>query len=162
MRNLFPLTAAFSSGLLTATGAVTTYDTTVTIQFAIAGKMGTARAAVTEGTGLLVDGNGRTLTTLVGTATGGQGCVLVWCLTAAGTVKLFQGPIRTLDAAGVFLTAPDFPAINLDTYCPFAYQVLKHTAQASTITIGTSNWNASGFTNVIKNVSQLPARPQIS
>ena len=162
MRNLFPLTAAFSSGLLTATGAVTTYDTTVTIQSSIAGKMNASRAAVTTGTTPTVDGNGVTLKTLVGTATTGQGCVLVWCLIADATVKLFQGPIRALDAAGVFTHAPDFPDINLDTHVPFAYQVLKHTAQASTITIGTSNWNASGFTNAIVNVSQLPARPQIS
>jgi hypothetical protein len=162
MKNQFPLTAAFSSGLLTATGAETVYDTTVTIQFAIAGKMGTAKTAVTDGATPTTDGAGNALDTLTGTTTGGQGCTMVWCLTSAGAVRVFQGPVRSLDAAGTFLHAPDFPEIDLNTYCPFAYQVLKHYGTASTITFGSSNWNATGFSNAIVNVSQLPARPQIS
>lgn len=155
------ITQAFASGLLTAAGAESVYDTTVAIQFSINGEMGTARTTVNGGTTPLLDGDGVALATLVGTATAGQGCAMVWCLKADATVVVFQGPIRALDAAGVFDIAPDFPTIDESVYCPFAFQILKHTADASTITFGTSNWNATGFTNTITNVSVLPARPQI-
>ena len=157
-----PATRATVSGLLTATGGVTTYDTTVVIQFGIDGKMGTARATVSTGTTPLLDGDGNALKTLVGTASAGEGCVMVWALKDDATVVVFQGPIRDLNADGDFTIAPDFPTIDLTTYCPFAYQILKHTANASTITFGTSNWNATGFTNVIHNVLELPSRPQIA
>ena len=155
--SLYGLTRATTSGLLTATGAETVYDTTVAIAFAIGGKA-YSKAAITSGVTPLVDGNGTTLTTL----TANQGCVLVWCLNAAGTVSVFQGSIEDLDSAGNFINASDFPTIDLLTYCPFAYQVLKAGSTAGTITIGSSNWNATGFTNVIVNVHALPARPQTS
>lgn len=153
-----PSTAAFVSGLLTAIGAETVYDTTVTIQFCINGKMGTARTAVTDGATPTTDGDGNALDTL----TASKGCVIVWCVKIDGTVKIFQGPVRDLDSSGAFKVAPDFPTIDLDTYCPFAYQVLKASSSAGTITFGSSNWNATGFTNVIQNVSTLPPRPQIA
>ena len=157
-----PATRATVSGLLTATGGETFYDTTVVIQFAIDGIMGASRAAVTNGTTPLLDGDGDALKTLVGTASAGEGCVMVWALKDDATVVVFQGPISDLNADGDFTIAPDFPTIDLTTYCPFAYQILKHTANASTITFGTSNWNATGFTNVIHNVLELPSRPQIA
>jgi hypothetical protein len=33
---------------------------------------------------------------------------------------------------------------------------------AGTITFGSSNWNATGFTNAIVNIATLPDRPQVS
>lgn len=148
-------TGATTSGLLTATGAATTYDTTVTVAYAIGGKA-YSKTAITGGATPTVDGNAAALTTL----TANKGCAMVWCLNAAGTVSVFQGPVQSLDGSGGFVTAPEFPAIDLDTYCPFAYQVLKAGSTAGTITFGSSNWNATGFTNVIQNVHRLPKRPQ--
>ena len=155
--SLYGMTRATTSGLLTATGAETVYDTTVAIAFSVAGKA-YSLAAVTDGATPTADGDSTTLTTL----TANQGCSLVWCINAAGTVAVFQGNIEALDASGNFIHTPDFPTIDRETWCPFAYQVLKAGATAGTITIGTSNWNATGFTNVIVNVHSLPTRPQDS
>lgn len=156
-----------TSGLLTATGGVTTYDTTVTISYVLDGVIA-AKTAVTTGTTPTTDYNtGLAFPALVGGAsvanTPGQGAVVVWGLIAGGTVKCCMGPIRALDMQGNFVTAPEFPAIPA-AFAPFAYQVLKAgaTASATAIIFGTANWNATGFTNAIKNVAVLPARPQVA
>lgn len=150
-------TKCTTSGLLTATGAETVYDTTVTISFSING-IAYSKAAVTDGATPTTDGNSAALSTL----TASQGCAIVWCLNASGTVAVFQGDVVDLDASGNFETAPVFPAIDYSVWCPFAYQILKAGSTAGTITFGSSNWNATGFTNSIKNVHSLPARPQLS
>ncbi len=160
------LNFATTSGLLTATGAETVHDTTVTISFCVNGKAYT-KTAITDGATPTTDYTdsvafSHSSKTLTGVASaGGQGTVVVWALTAGGTVKCMMGSRETLDASGNFLLRPQFPAIPGDV-TPFAYQVLKHYAQATTITFGTSNWNASGFTNAIQNVMVLPDRPQVS
>jgi hypothetical protein len=149
--------AMFTSGALTATGGVTTYDTTVTLTGRINGKIVT-KTAITSGVTPLVDAvTGVAFRTL----TANQGTVLVWSIDAAGTVKVQEGSREALDAAGNFINRPQFPAIP-DAYVPFAYQVLKAGSTAGTITIGSSNWNATGFTNAIVNISCLPDRPQVS
>lgn len=146
-----------TSGLLTATGAETVYDTTVTINYVIDGKIAT-KTAVTDGATPTTDHNtGAAFTTL----TANQGCVLVWGLIAGGTVKVMQGGVQALDVSGNFMVAPQFPAVPAGV-APFAYQVLKAGSTAGTITIGTSNWNATGFTNAIVNVAVLPSRPQVA
>jgi len=151
-----------SAGALTATGAETVYDTTVTIDFCVEGKAYT-KTAVTDGVTPTTDGvSGSAFRTLTGVASGGgQGTVLVWCLNASGTVKLLQGSRESLDSSGNFLMAPQFPGIPVDL-TPFAYQVLKHYGQGTTVTIGSSNWNTSGFSNAIVDVHTLPRRPQVS
>lgn len=150
-------TAATTSGLLTATGSETVYDTTVAIAFAIGGKA-YSKEAVTDGATPTTDGNSAALSTL----TASQGCVMVWCLNASGTVGVFQSDVEDLDAADNFEVRPNFPTIDLETWCPFAYQVLKADADAGTITFGLSDWDATGFTNTIVNVHRLPRRPQVS
>jgi hypothetical protein len=156
-----------NSGLLTATGAETLYDTTVTINFSIRGKM-YQKAGVTDGATPTTDiVTGAAFPTLVGGASvanvPGHGAVVVWMLNASGTVACAQGPIQSLDMQGNFIVAPQFPPIPAG-YCPFAYQVLKAgaTASATAIIFGTANWNATGFTNAIVNVSELPDRPQVA
>ena len=67
-----------TSGLLTATGAEAVYDTTVTINFVIDGKIYT-KTAITDGTAITTDVN--TSAAFV-TLTADQGCVLVWGLNA--------------------------------------------------------------------------------
>lgn len=161
------LTMAHSNSLLTATGAETVHDTTVRLDFSLNGKMYSKSGTNADQTTPTTDYADSTLFSdsskqLVGVASGGgQGTVVVWGYTSAGTVKCMMGSRETLDAAGNFAVAPKFPRIPSDV-CPFAYQVLKHYGQGSTVTFGTSNWNTSGFTNAIVNVAVLPDRPQIS
>ena len=156
-----------TSGLLTATGAVTTYDTTASIVFMIDGKIET-KTAITNGVTVTTDYNtGLAFSALVGGAsvanTPGHGTVMVWGLITGGTVKCVQGSVESLDMLGNFINAPQFPALPAG-FCPFAYQVLKAgaTASATAIVFGTANWNASGFTNAIVNVGLLPSRPQVA
>lgn len=160
-------TGAGSIGLLTATGGVTTYDTTLTINFAIKGK-GFRKTAVTTGTTPttgFTSGSPSTAVTLTTLAVS-QGCVLVWSMISDGTVKIHQSAIKTLDASNNFQEPdgiPDFPDVDLNTYCPFAYMVLKNGSTGSTFTIGSSNWNATGMSVAIDNVMfGLPDRPQSS
>lgn len=156
-----------TSGLLTATGAETVHDTTVTINYVIDGKIRT-KAAITDGATPTTDVNtGAAFPALIGGGsvanTPGNGCVVVWGLNAAGTVKCAMGRHQKLDMSGNFVIAPEFPTIP-DDFASFAYQVLKAgaTASASGVTFGSSNWNATGFTNTIVNVAYLPSRPQVS
>lgn len=145
-----------TSGLLTATGAETVYDTTVTIAFCVNGKALT-KTAVTDGVTPTTDG-------VTGSApavlTANQARVAVWCLNASGTVKVVHGPNVDWDGTNAN-PMPQFPAIPNDL-TPFAYQVLKAGSTAGTITFGSSNWNATGFTNAIVNVMVLPEHPQTS
>lgn len=156
-----------TSGLLTATGAVTTYDTTVTINYVLDGKIAT-KTAITTGATVTTDYNtGLAFPALVGGASvanvPGQGAVAVWGLIAGGTVKVVMSKAKALDMQGNFVVAPQFPPIPAG-FVPFAYQVLKAgaTASATAIVFGTANWNATGFTNTIVNVNTLPLRPQVA
>lgn len=156
-----------TSGLLTATGAETVHDTTVTINYVIDGKIAT-KTAITDGATPTTDYvTGAAFPALVGGAsvanTPGTGCVVVWGLIAGGTVKCVMGPHERLDMQGNFVRAPQFPVVPKELV-PFAYQVLKAgaTASATAIIFGTANWNATGFTNAIVNVAYLPSRPQVA
>lgn len=169
MNNLELRGAAFctTSGLLTATGAETVHDTTVTINYVLDGKIAT-KTAITDGATPTTDYvTGAAFPALVGGAsvanTPGKGCVVVWGLIAGGTVKCMMGPHESLDMQGNFVRAAQFPAVPKEV-APFAYQVLKAgaTASATAIIFGTANWNATGFTNAIVNCAYLPVRPQVS
>lgn len=144
-----------TSGLLTATGGVTTYDTTATINYVLNGKIAT-KTAVTTGTTPTTGGVSGAAITL----TANKARCVVWCLISGGTVKVLEGDIVDWDGTA-FSVPPPFPDVP-DTYVPFAYQILKAGSTAGTITFGTSNWNATGFTNAIVNVAVLPNRPQVS
>ncbi len=160
-------TGATTIGLLTATGAATTYDTTIIIHFAIGGK-GERKATVSGGTTPttgFTPASPRTAATL-NTLAASQGCVLVWALASDGTVVLYQSAIKSLGSDNQFVEPdgiPDFPDIDLATHCPFAYMVLKNGSTGSTFTIGSSNWNATGMTVAIQDVLfGLPDRPKSS
>lgn len=146
-----------TNSLLTATGAETVHDTTVLLNFAINGKAytksGTNADQVTPTTDAVTAAAFATLAA-------SQACAMVWCYNLSGTVKVVQGPVVSWDGTA-FEVPPAFPYIP-DTLCPFAYQILKASSSAGTITFGTSNWNATGFTNAIVNVLTLPDRPQTS
>lgn len=145
-----------TSGALTATGAETVYDTTVTIAYSVNGKA-TTKTAVTDGATPTTDATTGAAFVAFGPS---QGTVVVWSLSAGGTVNCSQGSIETWDGTA-FAVAPKFPYVA-DTLTPFAYQVLKASSSASAVTFGTSNWNATGFTNAIVNVHELPGRPQVA
>lgn len=92
----------------------------------------------------------------------GQMAILVHCVNAAGTFKSIQGDAVQMDASGLAIgAAPQFPLIP-DTLVPFAYQVLYAGLTAGDITPGTSNWNATGFTNAVHDVMMLPKRPVVA
>lgn len=162
------LNACFTSGLLTATGGVTTHDTTVTVTFCNNGKLSAVTAITTGATPTTDHITGAAFPALVGGASvanvPGQGAIVVWGFDTsnADAVVCMQGPIQALDMQGAFVKAPLCPPVPANVTV-FAYQVLKSGATASTTAIifGTANWNATGFTNVIVNVSVLPDVPQV-
>lgn len=145
---------ATTSGLLTATGAETVHDTTVTITFCVNGKAYT-KTAITDGTTPTTDYNSGSSITL----TANYGRCVVWALTSGGVVKCMAGATVAWDGTA-FAVPPPFPPIP-DDVTPFAYQILKGGSTLSgTWTFGSSNWNATGLTSSIQNVLVLPARPQ--
>jgi len=148
---LYGQNCCLSSGLLTATGAETVYDTTVTIDYVLDGVIA-SKTAITDGvtpTTDYVTGNAITLTA-------SKARIVVWGLISGGTVKVIAGDIVDWDGVA-FNVPPPMPTVP-DTFVPFATQMLKASSAAGTITFGSSNWNATGFTNSIKNVAWLPAR----
>ncbi len=153
-RDLFGVNLCFTSGLLTATGSETLYDTTVIVTFTIDGELFEA-AAITNGVTPLVNGDGVTLTALAAN----EGCCLVWTFDNADAVSLYQGDVTAHDDNDGFLHAPSMPSVP-DTETAFAYQILVNDSTGSAVTIGTTNWDATGFTNTITNVSTLPLRPK--
>lgn len=147
-------TGFFTSGALTATGAETVHDTTVTLTGALDGKILT-KTAITDGTTPTTDHNTGAAITLVAN----QARVVVWALNASGTVKCMAGPVVTQSGGAYLNDAPQFPPIPSDVV-PFAYQVIEAGSTTSgTWTFGSSNWNATGISSTIVNVSQLPTRP---
>jgi len=82
-------------------------------------------------------------------------------LDSGGNIKAMQGPIITLDAAGNFQSAAEFPVVP-DTIAAFAYIVCKNGSTGSAWTFGTSNWNATGMTATPVSIFGLPARPVTS
>ena len=149
---------AFTNSLLTATGAETVHDTTVLLTFCLDGKLYSKSGTnVDQATPTTDYSTGLAFPSLVAN----QGAIVVWGYTSGGVVKCVQGEIVAM-SGGAFVVAPEFPANIPNDICPFAYQIVKCGSTAGTITFGTSNWNATGFTNAIVNIATLPNRPQIS
>lgn len=160
------LTASLTNGAFVA-GTTSSLTTTVTIVPVLDGKFVTALAAITNQAAPTLDATtGLAFPAIPGGAsvanTPGSGAVAVYGL-IAGVVAVSQGPIEKLDMLGSFINAPQFPAIP-STMVPFAYQVLKAgaTASATAIVLGTSSWAATGYTNAIVNIFQIPSRPQVA
>lgn len=153
--------------LLTATGAETVHDTTVLLPFCIDGKGYTKSGTNADQATPTTDYNtAAAFPVLVGgnsvAGAYGEGACVVWGYTSGGVVKCMMGGHQALDSAGNFIVAPQFPVVPKDI-CPFAYQIVKAGATAAVnIAFGTSNWNATGFTNAIVNILALPSRPQVA
>ena len=149
-----------TSGLLTATGAETVYDTTVAITYCVNGKA-YVKATVADGATPTTDAvTGDAFTAVLPD----KGCIFVWTLSTAGAVGLVQGEIQSMDGdTDAFKVSPQFPGIP-DTLTPFAYTVYSTagTASSSGLRPGTDNWNATGLTVAHQNLLTLPNRPQES
>lgn len=154
------LTACFTkAGLTGISGAATTFSTGATaLQYAIGGKA-YSNAQVSGGTTPTtgaVSGDAMTLTA-------SQARALVFVLDSSGNEKIIEGPVVSLNDADDFDVAPEFPNIDLETYCPFAYVIAKADSTLSgTFTVGSSNWNTSGMSFTVVDVMTLPKRPQTS
>ena len=148
-------TQTFSlAGLTGLSGAVTTFSTAaLTLQYSIKGKS-YAKAQVSGGTTPVVD-------FVTGVAFKAQAistaCTYVWGFDAAGTIRLIQGvivPWTDTSANSTAVPLPQFP----DTFCPFAYSVIKNGTTGSAFTIGTSQWSQTGITvDTPVNISRYPA-----
>jgi hypothetical protein len=152
---------------LLVTGTGSSITTTVTSSHACNGKEQIGQTALTNAVTPVLDFNtGLAFPALVGTATAGQGTVVVYGYLEGGadgiaSVKCMMGSIETLDTAGAFTRPPQFPLIP-NNVTPFAYQVLKQFASATSVTFGTSAWAATGYTNAIVRCKQLPLQPQVA
>lgn len=140
------------AGLSLDTGA-TTYDT-ATFDYCIDGIMYT-KSAVTNGTTPTTDHNGAAFTALSTDET----CWFLWCVNASGTVSVVQGNIVDVDGntdlvEDVFPTLPSVP----DGVAPFAACRMQTTGASSAWTFGTSNWDATGLTELVIDLSTMPAR----
>lgn len=149
-----------NSGLLTATGAETVYDTTVIIEFSIDG-IAYRKAAVTDGATPTTDG---VTAAAFDAVTPDKACIFAWCLNASGTVSLIQSEIVEVDGVTDLLEQPiQFPNIPSDRVA-FAYTLYQTdgTSSASGLRPGTDNWNATGLTVTHRNLMDQPSRPVAS
>lgn len=149
------------AGLTGLSGAATTFSTGAAVLYAIGGKA-LNKAAVAGGATPTTDAT----TGAAIAIKAGQGTVVVWCLDAAGAVRVVQGSVEAVDQSGKFLVAPpQFPAIP-DTLTPFAYSVHKGnpsghaTPLAGTFTFGVSTWDTAGTVHTLADLIALPNRPQ--
>jgi hypothetical protein len=93
------------------------------------------------------------------------GSVFVICLDSAGAIKVVQGEVTALDAAGAFIVRPEFPGNIPDTVCPIGYLTIKAGASYVATTTGwlLGTHNTTGVTGVVYtfvNSNTLPVRPQ--
>lgn len=145
-----------------AAGTTTTFSTTGATLYCIKGKA-YSTAAGTNAATPTTDGN-------TGVAFRGvtvnKGSVFVYAYdgsaTAANAIKVYQGTIVDLDAAGNFISPPEFPMLP-DNVCPFAYELVLVASNGSTWTFGTSNQSSvTGVSFVRQDIMVMPDRPQVS
>ena len=149
------VTLSVAKAGLTA-GTTSTYTTTAATACMIGGKFATALSVQTNTATPTTQGDGSAFTVV----TPGQVSVFVFCVVAGGTIAVFQGSVENLDDGNAVLIAPSFPAIDLETYCPFGYAVVLNADTGSNWTFGSSSWGAAGITDTFTDVGTLPFRPQ--
>lgn len=161
----YPITQTLTKAGLAA-GTTTTYSHTAAVVYSIRSKLYSRAIAANVATPTvdILDNLAFTPLTFPASATvGGQGSVFVFCYdSGASTLRVAQGSVETLDVAGNFVIAPQFPVIP-DTLCPFGYLVVKlgPTAVANWV-FGTNNLSGvTGVTYAFQDITALPDRPQI-
>ena len=152
------LDMVFGVAGLTAAGADTNYDTANAFAYSINGKI-YSKSSVSSGTTPTTDYNGDSYTALAAD----QAACFLWMVNASGTVGIAQGPVVDIDGTTDDFKddggRPEFPPVP-DGWVPFAYQLVQTAGTSSAWTFGTSNWNATGVTDAIVDISVLPDRPQ--
>ncbi len=135
-------------------GTTSTITTTGAVNGSIGGKFVTEYAAQTNTAPGTTDHAGVTFTTIGDD----QGGVFVMSVNAAGTLAIHQSKLQSLDSAGDFVTTPSFPWVDLDTYMPFGYIVIKNDS-GSDFDFGATTWSTF---EAMESISTLPLRPQES
>lgn len=149
------LTMAFNSGALANPDGATTYNIATAVNYAIDG-IAYSKGTVSGGTTPTTDIN--TGAAFIALSTD-QTCAFVWMVNASGTVAVAQGPVVDVDGdTDLRKHAVPLPPIP-DGYCPIGITTIQTAGTSSAWTFGSSNWNATGVTKLIQNVSSLPARP---
>lgn len=144
-----------------AAGSTTTLSNTGTMAYTIRGKDYSVSAWSNTATPTTDVNTGAAFTGVVAN----KGCIFVVGLNAANAMKVAQGTIESLDTAGAFINAPQFPGLPTD-FAPVGYIVIKAGSTANATTgwvFGTSNMSGvTGITYTFVDSSILPDRPQIS
>lgn len=144
---------------LTAGGSDTNYDTSAAFSYSINGKA-YSKSSVSSGSAPTTDQNTSAAFLAL---SADQACAFLWLVNAAGTVAVVQGPIVDIDGETDDYKEdggrPEFPPVP-DGYVPFAYQLVQTNGASSAWTFGASNWDATGITDAIVDISVLPDRPQ--
>jgi hypothetical protein len=148
---------ATTVGTFAISGAVNTHATTNTINYSIDG-LGFLKTAITGGVTPTTDVNGKAISLVANKAV-----TVIWLLNAAGTVAVVQGPTVDWNGTDYLNGFPEIPNVPVG-YAPFALSLIKAgSTTVGTWLFGTSLWNATGISTVVKNlVGGLPTRPVLS
>lgn len=154
---LLPLTLTTTKAG-TVAGTTSTLSTVNTTLYAYRGKAYSKAAITNQATPILDHTTGLAFSGLVAN----QGCIFVLCFDAAGVLRVSQGPVGTLDVAGKFIYAPNFPTM-FEGDVPFAYLVaLAGSTAVGSWIFGTNNLSAvTGLTYNFQDVFTLPDRLQV-
>lgn len=144
-------------------GTTSTFTSTVTTAGLINAAFVTTLAPQTNAASPVLDwATGLAFNTLLPNQT----CALVFGQTAAGVLKLCQGPIiptvvGVTTTVGAFLVAPQFPGLP-DNFLVLAYTIVRTAPSAANWLPGAGSWTASGVSaTAFQNIGQLPNRPRI-
>jgi len=145
-------------------GTTSSFTSTVTTAGCINGKFVTTLAAQTNAASPTTDANtGLAFNALQPNQT----CALVFGQTAAGALRLVQGPIiacgiGVTTTPGALISEPQFPPLPND-FLPLAYTIVRTAPSAAAWIPGTGAWAASGVVcSTFQNIAVLPGRPQAS
>lgn len=154
-----PMTLANFPPATLVAGTTTTLTTTGTTSYCIKGKA-YDKTAITNGATPTTDAATGAAFTGIAANKGG---VFTIGLDSAGAIKVTQGSIVDLNAAGAFIQAPQFGPCP-DSVCPIGYLVVKVASGGATWTFGSSNLAGppANTTLTFVRVVTMPDRPQIS
>lgn len=139
------------------TGAATTHSSAA-LPYAIRGRVFAHAADTGVATPTTDIVTGAAITLLAN-----QGRAVLWCLNAADETRCVAGPVCALDTAGNFIDPPTLPTGFPDTLCPVGITLHRAGSTAvGTWTFGVSNWNATGLTHTVINISTIPDRVLLS
>jgi hypothetical protein len=150
-----PLTALFSTPVQAFTGGATTLGSTNRFDYCISG-FNYTKAAFNASATPTTDVN--TGVAFLPVAKG-FGCLFSAMLDASGNLKVAQGQIQAVDAAGYLIADPQMPAIPAG-YCPISLIGVINAITTASWVFGTNNWTGiSGTTCAIADIGTYPSRP---